>query len=861
MFTLDVNGKTVTVEEDKTLLSLLRDDLRLTAAKDGCSQGVCGTCTIVVDGKAVKACVQKVSKFEGKKIITVEGLTPREKEVFEHCFGEAGAVQCGFCIPGMVMCAKALIDANPDPSPEDVKKAIRGNICRCTGYKKIEEAILMAAEFFRENKPVPADPDTLGMSARFKRLDAAEKVNGTGIYADDLSFPGMLYAKAVRSKYPRALVKKIDVSKAAAHPDCVRVLTAKDVPFNKHGHIFTDWDVMIAEGGITRYVGDAVALVAVTRKEALDEVVGLVEVDFEELPAVTTIEAALAPDAPKLHENGNVMSRAELKRGNADEAIKNSKYVVTRKYSTPLQDHAFMEPECAVALPEGDDGLLVYTGSQSVYDDRREIAAMLKLDPEKVHVHSQLVGGGFGGKEDMSVQHHAALMAWYTKKPVKIKFSRQESLDYHPKRHPMELEITTACDENGILTALKGKVFTDTGAYASLGAPVLHRTCTHAAGPYNYHNVDIEGTAVYTNNVVAGAFRGFGVTQSCFAMENNLNLLAEMAGISPWEIRYRNAIRPGQELPNGQIADQSVTLAECLEAVKDVYESSPYAGIACGFKNSGVGMGLNDVGRCLLSVEGGKVHVRTSAACIGQGLATMCATVVCAQTGLNPAVIVHESPDTKRTPNAGTTTASRQTVLTGEATRQAAVLLKAELDGGKTLADLEGREFFAEYAPPTDALGSDKKNPVSHVTYGYGVQVVILDETGKVKKVVAAYDVGTPVNIQAVEGQIEGGIVMGLGFALTEDFRTENGYPKEKLGTLGLMRSTDAPEMQVILCESKVKNDMAFGAKGCGELAAIPTAPACWHAYYRLDGKFRASLPLQETFYKKPKKTVLPVRG
>lgn len=468
---------------------------------------------------------------------------------------------------------------------------------------------------------------------------------------------------------------------------------------------------MIAEGDITRYVGDAVALVAVTRKEALDEVVGLVEVDFEELPAVTTIEAALAPDAPKLHENGNVMSRAELKRGNADEAIKNSKYVVTRKYSTPLQDHAFMEPECAVALPEGDDGLLVYTGSQSVYDDRREIAAMLKLDPEKVHVHSQLVGGGFGGKEDMSVQHHAALMAWYTKKPVKIKFSRQESLDYHPKRHPMELEITTACDENGILTALKGKVFTDTGAYASLGAPVLHRTCTHAAGPYNYHNVDIEGTAVYTNNVVAGAFRGFGVTQSCFAMENNLNLLAEMAGISPWEIRYRNAIRPGQELPNGQIADQSVTLAECLEAVKDVYESSPYAGIACGFKNSGVGMGLNDVGRCLLSVEGGKVHVRTSAACIGQGLATMCATVVCAQTGLNPAVIVHESPDTKRTPNAGTTTASRQTVLTGEATRQAAVLLKAELDGGKTLADLEGREFFAEYAPPTDALGSDKKIP------------------------------------------------------------------------------------------------------------------------------------------------------
>ena len=278
-----------------------------------------------------------------------------------------------------------------------------------------------------------------------------------------------------------------------------------------------------------------------------------------------------------------------------------------------------MEPECAVAAPDGADGLLVWSGAQSIYDERHEISLMLRIPAEKIHVQTCLVGGGFGGKEDMSVQHHAALMAWHTKKPVKVRFSRQESMNCHTKRHPMEMEFTMACDENGYFTGMKGVIIADTGAYASLGGPVLQRACTHAAGPYNYQNLDILGMSVYTNNPVAGAFRGFGVTQSCFATESNIDLLAEMVGISPWEIRYRNAIRPGQLLPNAQVADESVALAECLEAVKDVYESSPYAGIALGFKNSGTGMGKPDIGRCILSVENGMVHVRTSAACMVRG--------------------------------------------------------------------------------------------------------------------------------------------------------------------------------------------------------------------------------------------------
>lgn len=864
MYTLMINGNEVSTDVDKKMLDFLRDDLRITSVKDGCSEGACGSCTIIVDGKPLKACVQKVSKFVGKSILTVEGLTNREKEVYTHCFAEAGAVQCGFCIPGMVLSAKGLLDVEENPTSDMVKKAIKGNICRCTGYVKIEEAILMAAKYFREKLPVPPRETSAFMSTPFKRVDAEEKILGTGEFVDDIVVPGMIYAKAVRSKYPRAIVNKIDITKALSHPDVVKILTAKDVPHNKIGHLVQDWDVMIAEGDTTRYIGDALALVATKNKETLDEVIQLIEVDYTELEPVTNPTDALRADAPQIHDGGNILRKEVLQRGNAEEAIKNSKYVITRKYSTPFQEHAFMEPECAIAIPEGEDGLLLYTGSQSIYDERHEISNMLQIPEEKVHCQSKLVGGGFGGKEDMSVQHHAALMAWHTKLPVKVKFSRQESLNYHTKRHAMEMEFTTACDENGYLTAMKAVLIADTGAYASLGGPVLQRACTHAAGPYNYQNIDILGMSIYTNNVVGGAFRGFGVTQSCFSTENNINSLAEMVGISPWEFRYRNAIRPGQILPNGQIADDSVAMAECLEAVKDVFESNPYAGIACGFKNSGTGVGLKDIGRCILSVESGIVHIRTSAACMGQGIATMCTHMVCEATGLDPNLIFAERPDTVRTPNSGTSTASRQTVLTGEATRRAALKLQEALEEqmslhGKAegfqldqaLAFLEGNEYFGEFSAVTDPMGSAKENPISHVSYSYGAQVVILDETGKVDKVVAAYDVGTVVNPQSVEGQIEGGIVMGLGYALTEDFKIEGGYPKVKFGTLGLMRSTDAPKIEVKLVKGKGKIPHAYGAKGVGELCLIPTAPACSHAYYRYDGKLRTKLPLQETFYKK----------
>ncbi|MDO4330923.1 MAG: selenium-dependent xanthine dehydrogenase [Lachnospiraceae bacterium] len=855
MYTLHINGKDYEATEDKKLLRFLRDDLHLTATKDGCSEGACGTCTVLIDGKKVKACVPKLSTLEGKNILTVEGIPEEEMKIYEHCFAEAGAVQCGFCIPGMIISAKSLLDVNLNPTRADVKKAIRGNLCRCTGYKKIEDAILMAADFFREKLEIPAPPTTLHMNEHFKRIDAAEKVNGTGIFADDIYMPGMLYAKCLYSKYPRAQINKITIKKALAHPDCVKILLKKDVPCNKIGHIKQDWDVLLGEGDITKYVGNALAVVASTKQKSLQEILDLIEVDYTELTPLTSPYEALKGDAPLIHEDGNIMSRANLVRGNADEAIKNSKYVVTRKYKTSWQEHGFMEPECCVALPEGEDGLLIYTTSQSIYDVQRECAQMLQLPAEKVHCHAPLVGGGFGGKEDMSVQQYAALMAWYTKKPVKVKYSRQESLNYHVKRHPMEMEFTTACDENGKLTAMKGVIIADTGAYASLGGPVLHRACTHAAGPYNYQNIDIFGMSVYTNNVVSGAYRGFGVTQSCFATEMNINLLAEMAGLDPWEIRRRNAIKPGDILPNGQTADPNTNMEACLDAVKDIYYANPYAGIACGFKNAGTGMGKKDIGRVLLSIEEGKIHIRTSASCMGQGIGQMTLTEICHVTGLNPELFVFEHADTIRTPDSGTSTASRQTVMTGEAARRAGEKLKCALDSGKTIADLEGQEFFGEYSAQTDPLGAIKENPVSHISYSYGTQVIILNEEGKITKAVSAFDVGTPVNIQSVEGQIEGGMVMGIGYGVTEEFKCENGYPTSKFGTIGFMRADAAPELDVILCVPKEEDKLPYslGAKGCGELCMIPTAPACAHAYYRLDGKFRQSLPLKDTYYRKKK--------
>ena len=846
MATFTVNGKTVTVEKNQKLLRFLRDTLRLTSVKDGCSEGACGTCTVLIDGKPTRACIPQTDKLEGKTIVTVEGLTDFEKVVYTYAFGHAGAVQCGFCIPGMVMCAKGLLDVNQNPTREEAAFAIRNNICRCTGYVKIIDAILLAAELFREGK-VPEDSTDWSLGQRVPRVDVKEKVTGTGQYPDDIYLDGMIYGSAVRSQYPRARVLAIHTEEAKALPGVVGVFTAADIPGNnKVGHLKKDWDTMIAVGDITHYLGDAVCLVAAETPEILAQAKQLVKVDYEELPMVRSPREAMLPDAPLVHKEGNLLAHKHIQRGNPAMAIAKSKHILTQRFSTPWTEHAFLEPECAVAYPD-EDGVMVLSTDQGAYDTQHEIMGMLGLSAEKVKVRNCLVGGGFGGKEDVTVQHHAALIAYLTKRPVKVKLTRAESILIHPKRHPMEMEFALGCDENGIIQGVVAEVIADTGAYASLGGPVLERACTHAAGPYNYQNFEIDGWAYYTNNPPAGAFRGFGVTQTCFCIETLLNQMADIVGITPWEIRYRNAIRPGQELPNGQIVDDSTGLVETLEAVKPYVDAHKYVGLACAMKNAGVGVGIPDTGRVRLVVQGGKLHILAGASCIGQGLGTVLTQMVCDQTGISPQNIVYERSNTYHSPDSGTTSGSRQTLFTGEACRRACQDLKKALKG-KTLTDMEGQEFYGEYLGKTDPLGADVPNPVSHIAYGYATQVCILNEEGKIEQIVAAHDVGKAVNPLSIEGQIEGGVVMSMGYALTERYPLDNCKPTAKYGTLGLLRANQIPEITPIIVEKQGLN-VACGAIGIGEITSIPTAPAIADAYFRYDGRLRTSLPLENTPY------------
>ena len=862
MATFTVNGTSVSVEKNQKLIRFLRDTLHLTSVKDGCSEGACGTCTVLIDGKPTKACVPQTDKLEGKTVQTVEGLSDWEKEVFTFAFGEAGAVQCGFCIPGMVICAKGLIDKNPDPTREEAAFAIRGNICRCTGYVKIIDGILLAAKLFREGKIPAPGADDWQVGSRVHRIDVAEKVQGYGKYPDDIYVDGMCYGSAVRSQYARARVLSIDTAEAEALPGVVCVLTAKDIPGKNYvGHIQKDQATLIPVGKITHYLGDAVALVCARDMETLEAAKKLVKVEYEPLPPVHNPVEAAAENAPCVFETEtehNVQAHKHVSRGDAAGAIAKSKFVLHERFETPWTEHAFLEPECCVALPLENGGVKLLTSDQSSHTTQHECMEMLDTVPDHCLVENQLVGGGFGGKEDMSVQHHAALIAYVARVPVKVKLTRQESILIHPKRHPMWMDFTMGCDENGIIQGVKATVVSDTGAFASLGGPVLERACTHAAGPYAYENFEITGDAYYTNNPPAGAFRGFGVTQTCFATETLLNMMADKVGISPWEIRYRNAIRPGGVLPNGQIVGPETGLVETLEAVKPYYDEAVKngdpVGLACAMKNAGVGVGLQDWGRARLIVEDdAKVHIYSGASCIGQGLGTVLTQMVVTNAGVKPEDIVYERSNTWIAPDSGDTSGSRQTLITGEAVRRACVKLREALET-QTLRELVGREFYGAYYAKTDPLGSDKPNPVSHVAYGYATQLCVLDkETGKVKQMVAAHDVGKAINPLSCEGQIEGGVVMSLGFALTERYPIdENCKPTAKYGTLGLFRAPDVPPVKAIVID-KPGLEFANGAIGIGEITSIPTAPAIADAYFRLDGERRFSLPLDNTPYSKKK--------
>ena len=858
MYSFFVNGCQVSTSKKQSLLRFLRDEMHLTSVKDGCSQGACGACTVLIDGETCKACVVQTDRLEGRSIITVDGLSKWEAEVYTYAYGEAGAVQCGFCIPGMVMCTKGLLDRNPDPTEEEIKYALRNNYCRCTGYVKIIAAVKLAAKIMRAGKIPAAGADDWLLGSRVHRLDVEEKVLGYGKYPDDYYLDGMCYGTALRSKYPRARVLSIDTTAAKALPGVIDVFTAADIPGeNKIGHLKHDQYTMIPVGGLTHYLGDAIALVAAEDMETAEKAKKLIKVEYEVLPAVHNIQEAAAEGAPLVfdEETTNVQAYKHVSRGNADEAISKAAHVISHHFETPWTEHAFLEPECAVAYIDDDGDVMIISTDQSAYCTFHESSLMLGTD--KVKCQNALVGGGFGGKEDMTVQHLAALITYLTRRPVKVRLTRAESLLIHPKRHHFEMDFTMGCDEEGHIMGVKAKVVSDTGAFASLGGPVLERACTHAAGPYAYENFEIEGRAYYTNNPPAGAFRGFGVTQTCFATETLLNMMADEIGITPWEIRYRNAIRPGGVLPNGQIVDESTGLVETLEAVKEEYEAALAAGkpvgIACAMKNAGVGVGIPDWGRVKLIVEeDAKLHIYSGASCIGQGLGTVLVQMTVTNTDLKRDDIVYERSNTWIAPDSGTTSGSRQTMITGEACRRACEKLMEAKGSDKSLKDLIGQEFYGDYLAKTDPLGADVPNPVSHVAYGYATQVCILNEkTGKIDRMIAAHDVGKAVNPLSCEGQIEGGVVMSIGYAVREKYPIdENCKPIEKYGSIGLIRAHEIPKIDAIVIDKPGLN-VACGAIGIGEITSIPTAPAITDAYYRYDGSRRYVLPIDNTPYER----------
>jgi selenium-dependent xanthine dehydrogenase len=847
-FTLNGRPVSVEVRNGASLLDALREGAGLTSVKDGCApEGSCGACTVMVEGKAVVSCAQPAARFEGRHITTQEGLTPEQRDVWARSFVAAGASQCGFCSPGIVMKAESLLAKNLDPSREEVARALAGNLCRCTGYVKIVDAVRLAAAAKR-GEALP-EIDTSGkVGSRTARYQGLELALGDKPYINDMTAPGLLHGAIRWSDHPRATVLRIDTSRSEAHPGVVRVATAADVPGNRvQGLITKDWRQFVAEGETTSYVGDVLAVVVAEDRNAAREAASLIDVEYDVLEPVTDPFDALAEDAPKLHENGNVLSVSPVKRGDVDAALATAAHVATETFRTQFIEHAFLEPESALAVPEDDGTMHVYSQGQGVWDDRRQVASVLGVDEQRVRVTQVSNGGAFGAKEDLNVQAHAALMASLTGRPVRITMSREESIAFHPKRHPITMEYTVGCDAEGHLVAVRARMVGDTGAYASVGDKVLERAAGHACGAYKVPNVDVEARAVYTNNPPCGAMRGFGSNQSQFAMEGMLDILAEKAGIDGWEVRWRNALDVGDTFGTGQVLGPGVGVKPCLEAVRDAFRSARYAGISCGVKNTGVGNGLPEFGKAILRPEDdGTVTLFHSWTEMGQGSNTVLAQIACTELDL-PYERLRVVVDTMRELETGQTTASRATVLGGRAIIEAAAKLKASLNGGK-LEDLAGQEFYGEVqGPPTAKPGKGEPGQATHFAYGWAAQVVILDDDGRIEKVVAAHDVGRVINPTLLEGQIEGGLHMGLGHSLSEELVCEGGRPvTTTLKSLNIIPPAGMPPVECVFVEEH-QPEGPYGAKGVGEIALVPTAGAVAGALFAFDRIRRTSLPMKDS--------------
>jgi xanthine dehydrogenase molybdenum-binding subunit len=840
-----VNGEEATVStRHPHLLAALREELGLTSPKDGCApMGQCGCCTILIDGRAKISCQTDPQDAAGKEITTLEGFDPAERDRLAQAFAVSGALQCGFCTPGILVRTKALLDQKgSDLTAETAAGRLGAHLCRCTGYTKILDAIEMLAA---GQIPAPELPGGVGKSGM--KYEAYALALGDRPFIDDMQPVGLLHAAVRLADHARAEVVKIDTARAEAIDGVVRVLTAADVPGElRVGIIYTDWPVFIPEGGKTSYLGDILAFVVAEDVVAAREGAAAIDIEYNVLRPFTDPAVAVASEENAVWGlDGNVLSVSRYERGDVDAALAGSAHVINEVFQTQRVEHAFLEPESTLAVPQEDGTLMVYSGGQGVWDDRNQIASVLGIETDQVVVELVSNGGAFGGKEDMSNQAQTALAAWLLGKPVKCTLTREESLILHPKRHPIRIDLAVGCDEDGKLTGLRARMLGDSGPYASVGMKVLERAAGHASGPYVLPTINVESTAARTNNPVCGAFRGFGANQAQFAMEGALDRLAEKVGISGWEIRSRNVVEPGVVWGPGQVMDDGALGArQCLDAVKAVYDDAradgKAVGMGLGIKNSGLGNGFKEIAKAVVRFEeDGTVEVRHCWTEMGQGVHTVALQVAVEELGVDPQDI-RVVVDTTRELGAGQTTGSRGTLMGAGSVADACRV--ANEDGRKIGVDYVG-EYRVDW---TNSLEDDVENPIIHSTFGYAAQVIIADhDTGKIERVVAAHDVGKAVNPVLCEGQIEGSVHMGLGYALSEDFPTDDeGRPTNMtLRSLGIIRPKDMPQIDVILVEAPQPNS-PYGIKGVGEIGLVPTAGAVAAALHDVDGKWRNSLPM-----------------
>jgi selenium-dependent xanthine dehydrogenase len=845
-----LNDKAVGADpRGRSLLSVLREDFGCTSLKNGCEpQASCGCCTLLVDGKPRLSCTLKPSQVAGKKVITLEGLTPEQRGQIADAFATRGAVQCGFCTSGMAMRGHWLVGKNARPSRQEIAHELRAHLCRCTGYVKIVDAIQELAQVRRGEAPT-ACKDGGGVGSSLLKFRAREIALGDFKYIDDTTLPGTLYAAMKFSDHPRALVKGIDASAAAAMPGVERIITAADIPGDRHvGLITKDWPVLVAAGEETRCIGDILAVVVAGDQHTARRAAELVRVEYEVRTPVTDPEAALEPDAPKVHSAGNLLSCSKIRRGDAAAALESSAFVVEETFQTQRIEHMFLEPEACVASPTSDGGLRVLSQGQGIFDDRRQIASILGWPRERVQVELVQNGGAFGGKEDLSIQGQTALAAALCGRPVKCTLTREESFRLHPKRHAIKIHMKVGCDKEGRITAVWARMIGDKGAYASVGAKVLERTAGHSCGPYRVEHIDVEAKAVYTNNPPCGAMRGFGANQAAFAIEGCLDRLAAKVGIDRWEIRWRNVMEQGDRFATGQRMTKPFGIKKTLLAVKDAFLAARFAGIACGIKNVGIGNGMPDPGKALLTVEAdGTVTIRTGYTEMGQGYFTTLIQTAVEETALPPATFTART-DTSADLDCGQTTGSRGTVLGCRAVMEAARKLKIDLDGGRTLKELAGKTYYGAWAcTDTQGLGAQVAEPKTHLTYGFATQVVILDENGRITKVIAAHDAGRVMNPKMLQGQLEGSIHMGLGYALSESFVCEGGHMvTDTIKSVGILRAHQMPEIECILIEEP-DPETVYGMRGVGEIGLVPTAPAVAGALAAFDGIYRTTLPMKDS--------------